>query len=286
MVDAAGPASASVAPRVRIGIVGWNYPEWKGLVYTKDAKPPDFLRQYAERFPTVEAASTAYGMPKKESVAAWAEAVPAGFELSVKVPDWILEKKPDDPDQASAMATFLGRLAPLQEAGKLGVVVAQFHPRWSREKHAAELAAFVDALPEGPQWAVELRHASWWHDDTYATLCEAGVTLVWSALAPPFRTPPVVTTRRLYLRLFGDRELEPPFSTKRRDARAEIAHWVEQVRAAADKVDRVDVLFSKYLEGYAPGSAATFRELLDAALPGAAVDPPQTGGARQTTLFG
>ena len=282
MVDAEAPASPPVAPRVRVGIVGWNYPEWKGLVYTKDAKSPDFLRQYAERYTLVEAASTAYGMPKRDSVAAWAAAAPAGFEVSVKVPDWILDKKPTDPDQASAMATFLGRLEPLAEAGKLGAVVAQFHPRWGRDKHAGDLEAFVAALPKGPRWAVELRNASWWHDDTYRVLQDAGVTLVWSALGAGFRTPPVLTTRALYLRLFGDRELEPPYATKRRDAREELAHWVDQVRGVADRVDRVDVLLSKYLEGYAPASAATFTELVEAAIPGSTGEPARP---RQATLF-
>lgn len=268
-------------PRIRVGIVGWNYPEWKGLVYTKDAKPQDFLRQYADRWSIVEAASTAYGMPKRDAVAAWAAALPAGFEMSVKVPDWILGKKPSDPDLASALATFLGRLEPLREAGKLGAVVAQFHPRWGRDRHAEELAAFVATLPEGPRWAVELRHASWWHDATYALLRDAGVTLVWSALGDGFRTPPVATTRSLYLRLFGDRELQEPYATKRRDARGELDHWVAEIGRVAADVDRVDVLVSKYLEGYAPGTAATLEELLAAAFPGGDAAPPRK---RQTTL--
>jgi uncharacterized protein YecE (DUF72 family) len=40
--------------RERVGIVGWNYPEWRGTVYAPGVKPPEFLREYAKMFPIVE----------------------------------------------------------------------------------------------------------------------------------------------------------------------------------------------------------------------------------------
>ena len=250
------------AGRVRIGIVGWNYPEWKGLIYDDKAKPPQFLQQYARRFPIVEAASSYYGMPDKSSIEKWAGDTPASFEMSLKVPDWMMKKESSDPDLHSALGTFLGRLGPLIEANKLGTLVAQFPPFYRREKKAASLAAFVKALPQGPRWAVELRHDSWWDEETYAMLREANVTLVWSALGGDDRTPPVMTTDSLYLRLFGDRELEPPYGKKRRDATPELRWWAERIQAEGKSAKRVDVLVSKYLEGYAPGSAETLAKML------------------------
>src|SRR5688572_11858567 len=83
-------------PRERVGIIGWNYPEWKGTVYAPGTKPADFLREYAKLFSIVEVASSFYRAPDAETVAGWAEATPKGFELSLKVPDWIV-KKPADP---------------------------------------------------------------------------------------------------------------------------------------------------------------------------------------------
>ena len=248
--------------RIRIGVIGWAYPEWRGLVYASHAKPAEFLEQYAMRFPIVEAASAMYGMPKTEAVAKWAAQTPPDFEVSLKVPEWILKKDPADPDLARALDVLLAHLAPLRDAGKLGTLVAQFGPRFAREKSAARLDAFVRALPQGPRWAVELRHASWWDASTYRMLEDAEVTLVWSALADGFRTPPVATTRSLYLRLFGDRALPPPYSEKRRDARDELALWAERIRRAAPAVERVDVLVSKFLEGYAPASVASLEEML------------------------
>jgi uncharacterized protein YecE (DUF72 family) len=246
-------------PRIRVGTIGWNYPEWRGLVYPRDAKPPEFLARYAERYSLVEAGSSYYGMPRSETITSWAARTPAGFEIAMKVPEWILKREGED--LASALRTFLGRLGPLAEAGKLGPLVLQLHPSFTREKKADALAALLHALPEGPVWAVELRHASWWRDETYDLLREAGATLVWSDLGK-MRTPAVVTSDALYLRLFGDRVLEPPYDRKRRDAASTLALWAERIRGVAGEVARVDVLVSKYLEGYAPASAATLMEML------------------------
>lgn len=267
---------------VRIGIIGWTYPEWKGLVYPEKAKPADFLRHYAERFPIVEAASSYYGMPTKSTVAKWAKDTPPSFEVSLKIPDWILRKKPDDPDLPRALDTLLEHLEPLAAAGKLGTLVAQFHPSYRRDKRAEDLASFVQTLPRThKRWAVELRHGSWWHDDTYALLREAGVTLVWSALGGTDRTPPVPTTDALYLRLFGDRELKSPYDKKRRDATKELRLWADRIRDEGGAAARVDVLVSKFLEGYAPGSAETMGRMLGVA-PARPLE--ETHGTRQTTL--
>ena len=269
-------------PRVRIGIIGWNYPEWRGTVYAEKAKPAEFLPQYAERFPIVEAASAAYGMPRTEVVARWARETPPEFEMSIKVPGWILRKKPGDPDLRRVLDLFLERLAPLVDAGKLGALVAQFHPTFRFDTQRERLAAFLSALPAGPRWAIELRHASWWRPETYRMLEDAGATLVWSALEAGFRTPPVVTSHAIYARLFGDRDLEAPFGVKRRDARSELAIWAERFATAAPGVERIDVLVSKYLEGYAPGTAETLAELMGVELRPDARAPPRP---RQTTLL-
>lgn len=256
----AARARVRVAARARVGIIGWSYPEWRGLVYPRKAKPEEFLRHYAERFPVVEAASSFYGLPSRSTFASWARETPKGFEISLKLPDRILRQTGAALD--AALEQLMDNVEPLAKARKLGTLVAQFGPNYRREKKAADLAAFVDALPKGPRWAVELRHASWWHEDTYDALRRAKVALVWSAWDGKQRTPPVVTTDRLYLRIFGDRKLVPPYSKKRRDRQEELQHWANAIRGAGAKVKRADVMVSKFLEGYAPASADAMNELL------------------------
>lgn len=261
-------------PRARVGVIGWNYPEWRGPFYPPHAKPADLLRHYAARYPIVEAASSGYGLPKADAVAAWATATPDGFEMSLKVPQWILRRR--GAELARGLDALLARVAPLQEAGRLGVLVLQQHPGYRRDDHAEDLDALLRALPQGPRWGLELRHASWWRESTYDALREADVALVWSDLGAT-RTPPVATSDALYLRLFGERDLPPPYDRARRDAGSTLAWWAERVQDAPSHVRDARVLVSKHLEGYAPGTADRMRALLG-------LDASATTGARQTTL--
>jgi uncharacterized protein YecE (DUF72 family) len=272
------------APDVRIGVISWTFPEWRGTLYEKGAKPADFLAQYARRFRIVEAAGSHYGLPKRETIARWAESVPEGFSISVKVTDWVLEKKAGDPDLPKGLGVFVDHLSPLRDAGKLGTLVAQFPPRFHYDRNAEDLRAFVAAMPAAGgsdlRWAVELRHESWWREETYALLRDAGVTLVWSELADGFRTPPVATTHSLYLRLFGDRALEEPWDRKKRDATGTLALWAERIRAAPPSVRRADVLVSKFLEGHPAETAKTIAGML-----GVPLEPPAPKRGQTTLSF-
>lgn len=267
----------------RVGTIGWNFSEWKGGVYSADAKPEDYLEQYGRRFRAVESASSYYGMPKTTTAEAWANAVPEGFEVSLKIPDWLTTKGPNDPDTPRALGVFVAHMQPLVAQKKLGTVLAQFHPSYRRDKKAEEFAALVPLLPkaEGFRWAIELRDDSWWVEETYEILRAHDIALVWSYRGGDLSTPPVATTDRLYLRLFGDRDLPEPFDRKRRDATGEMQRWVDAIRAAGPRIQKVDVMLSEYLEGYAPGTASTMSEMLGL---GPIDLTPQTRSKAQTKL--
>lgn len=267
--------------RIRVGIIGWNYPEWRGLAYPSDARPATFLHDYARLFPTVEVSASYYRTPDAETLAAWARETPDGFVFSLKVPAWIT-KRPDDEENRGKLAWFLERLSPLRKAGKLGTLVAQFPPFFRHDTRAPALRRFLAMLPEEERWAIELRHPSWWREETYDALRAAGATLVWNVVESG-RAPPVVTTDALYLRLFGDHALPRPYDSRRRDAQDELGYWVERIRDEGRRARRVDVLVSKYLEGYAPGSAATLCEMLGLPEPRIG-DARGRQEARQTTL--
>jgi uncharacterized protein YecE (DUF72 family) len=241
----------------RVGVIGWSWPEWRGKAYPAKAKPADFLKLYAAQFPTVEVASSFYRAPDPAVVEAWDAQTPRGFVMSMKVPEGV----PRRPQEAgAALASFVEAVAPLRKSKKLGALVVQFPRTFKREKREADLHALLTTLPRGPRWAIELRHDSWWHADTYRALEDAKATLVWSSLDG--RTPPVVTSDALYLRLFGDKKLAPPWSKKRRDRAKEMAYWAERIRDEGAGARQVDVLLSKFLEGYAPASVETMRGLL------------------------
>ena len=69
---------------IRIGTSGWSYPSWRPGFYPEGMPPAEFLGFYAARFDTVELNSTGYRLPSADQFRRWADAVPDGFEFSVK----------------------------------------------------------------------------------------------------------------------------------------------------------------------------------------------------------
>jgi uncharacterized protein YecE (DUF72 family) len=81
----------------------------------------------------------------------------------------------------------------------LGPTLVQLPPHWKR--NVERLDEFLDATPPDLQWAVEVRDASWLHDDVYATLQRHGAALCIHDLLPDH--PWVRTTDWTYLRFHG-----------------------------------------------------------------------------------
>ena len=86
-----GKTSGMTATQARVtgayvGASGFSYPSWKPGFYPADAKPPEFLRRYAERLPSVELNTTGYRLPAEGHFERWAAETPADFRFSVKLP--------------------------------------------------------------------------------------------------------------------------------------------------------------------------------------------------------
>jgi hypothetical protein len=71
---------------IKVGTSGWSYPSWRPGFYPEGLQPVEFLGFYARRFETVELNSTGYRLPSADQFRRWADAVPDGFEFSVKLP--------------------------------------------------------------------------------------------------------------------------------------------------------------------------------------------------------
>lgn len=69
-----------------VGASGFSYPSWKPGFYPSDAKPPEFLRRYAERLPSVELNTTGYRLPAEGHFERWAAETPPHFRFTVKLP--------------------------------------------------------------------------------------------------------------------------------------------------------------------------------------------------------
>jgi uncharacterized protein YecE (DUF72 family) len=176
---------------VQCGIAGWADKSLidSRLFYPLHAKTSiDRLRFYATQFSLVEVDSTYYGIPKPESVEAWAAQTPPHFTFDVKsfslftnhptkplsLPPDIREELPAKlraknlylehmPDELldATWDRFRAALEPLQTAGKLAAVFFQFPPWFLPSSRSL---AYVEQCQErmyGFQVAVEFRRPEW-----------------------------------------------------------------------------------------------------------------------------
>lgn len=181
---------------VRVGCSGWSYRDWRGVVYPADLPQRRWFEHYQQLFDTVELNATFYRLPRPSTVDGWAAAAKPGFLFAVKVGAFGSHRMKLR-DAASWLPNHLDRVERL--GPHLGPNLVQLPPRWRRAP--ARLDEFLAAAPTALRWAVELREASWLHDDVFDVLRRHGAALCIHDLLPdhPFE----LTTTWTYVRFHG-----------------------------------------------------------------------------------
>jgi uncharacterized protein YecE (DUF72 family) len=159
---------------IRIGCSGWNYTDWRGVLYPPGCPQRKWLARYAEVFDTVEINNTFYRLPTVDAVRGWVEQAPPDFVFAVKSSRYLTHiKRLTDMDQG--VARLLERLEPLTASPKMGPMLWQLPGNFRRDDE--RLAFALDHLPPG-RHAFEFRHESWFADEVLAALRAHGVALV------------------------------------------------------------------------------------------------------------
>jgi uncharacterized protein YecE (DUF72 family) len=171
-------ALADRLPRdLYFGTSSWSFPGWAGLVYSRDRSTASLaregLREYA-RHPllrTVGIDRSYYAPIPDQDLAAYADQLPSGFHCCIKAPAAVtsLALGPrtgdaDNPDFLSIDRLEGDLLAPLARrfAAHTGPIILEFPPfargrALEPEAFLDRLEAFVEELPPGFEYAVELR---------------------------------------------------------------------------------------------------------------------------------
>lgn len=266
--------------RYRVGCTGWGYDDWVGPFYPPGTPASEYLSRYARVFDLTEVDSSFYRAPTPFLTTRWAEVTPKGFLFSLKVPREITHSV-SEPFRRSALESFLGALAPLREAGKLGPLVAQFPPSFKAPAQAGRLAEILEAVPPAQRLAVELRHRSWWGSASRTLLESRGAALVWS-IYPGVQPPYWSTADFLYARFVGDRALTQ-FDRIQRDGSPAMLTMRERFEDEGRSARDVFVLLNNHYMGFGPGTAQRMQEVLG-------VPPADLSAARrapgQPTLAG
>jgi len=260
-------------PNLHVGTSSWSSQDWVGVFYPAGTAAADSIAEYAKHFDTVEVDSTFYRTPSSALVRSWQARTPAGFLLAAKFPQVITHEKVLV-DCASELAEFLNAMDHLGD--KLGPLLLQF-PYFNRQAFPqpqdflARLAKFLDQLPRGRAFAVELRNKYWINDRLLDLLRARNISL--ALIDHPWMTPvdqlvakqDTVTADFVYLRWLGDRKgIEE--RTKRWDSviidrTREMETWIRIIRSLLKRGLRVLGFFNNHYAGFAPGSIKLFYEV-------------------------
>lgn len=208
------PNEISKAPagKVLIGVAGWSYPDWKGMVYPGDTHQ-DKLQYLSHFFDTVEVNTTFYSIPSASLVTAWINSVSHNPRFLFTVKLYKLFTHGEDVQQGSptlvpeAAAAFSAAFQPMLELGKLGALLMQFPYRFHYGPKSVDyLVTLFETFRQFPL-ALEVRHNSFQlesffklledHQVAFANIDQPGV----SHSMPSTRV--FTCTRLAYLRFHG-----------------------------------------------------------------------------------
>ncbi|WP_035851326.1 DUF72 domain-containing protein [Kitasatospora azatica] len=231
-----------------VGTSGWQYDDWRGVLYPPKTPRRLWLEEYATRFATVENNNAFYRLPPAETFADWRARTPEGFVMAVKASRYLTHLKrlhdPQEPvERLLAAATGLGP--------RLGPILLQLPPTLRAD--TLLLDTCLSCFPAGTRVAVEPRHASWWTPAVHAVLSRHAAALCWADRDSRPVTPLWRTTGWGYLRFHAGRAQPTP-----RYGQRALASWTARVAEAWPDEADVYVYFNNDLGGAAVLDAAAF----------------------------
>ena len=257
----------------RVGVAGWSYPDWKGIVYPAKPQssfdPLSFLTRY---FDAIEINSTFYRIPLAHTVASWARRTLSkpNFRFTVKLyRGFTHDRRP----QAEDVSAFKDALSPLVATGQLGALLFQFPWSFKNEPESvAYLDELLDTFSEYPR-VVEVRHASWNSAEFFQHLsheeigfCNIDQPLIGKSLTPTTR----VTAPVGYVRLHGRNYQEWFREEAGRDARydylyteAELDPWLDKISEVSESASESYVITNNHFHGQAVVNALQIRARIE-----------------------
>jgi uncharacterized protein YecE (DUF72 family) len=224
---------------IYIGIAGWSYPDWEGIVYT-DPKA-DQLEYVSGFVDCIEINSTFYRPPVERMTQSWLQRTSGRreFFFTAKLHQSFTHEGKID---TVVVKQFHEGFAPILEAGKLKHLLVQFRYDYAASPANREhLARIVHHFKDAFRIVVELRHKSWEKPDALSFLQGLGVTVAnldYPTSRQSFNLQHCTVGKEGYFRLHG-RNAEKWFSKAGRD---EVYNYLYDEKELAAIKERLDVL--------------------------------------------
>jgi uncharacterized protein YecE (DUF72 family) len=265
---------------IRIGVAGWDYPDWVGPVYPEgSSRRMDRLAFISRYVDIVEINSTFYRPVPPRVAESWLRRTAsreARFTFSAKAHRSWSHEEAFDP--GSDLAPTLEGLRPLRDGGRLSALLLQFPQSFRHDSHSRDRLQRLAEPLEGWPLVVEVRHAGWQEEEAESWFDRLG--FAWCVVDQPrvgrstARSVPRVTGSPAYLRLHGRNRANWFREGAGRDARydylytdAEVADLAVTARRMAEKAEELIVVQNNHFRGQALVNALQMKHLLQGGRP-------------------
>ena len=225
--------------KVNVGIAGWSYPDWEGIVYP-DTRTDKL--QYASRFvDCIEINSSFYRPPTKQIAQSWLEKVSEkeGFFFTGKLHKSFTHEGRIDKE---LIRDFHEGFKPLLEAGRFKTLLMQFRYDFKFTKtNRGHVRSLVDNFSDSFNIAVELRDNSWQGGDALeflgglgVSICSLDYPVTWNS----FNLDCPDIGRSGYMRLHG-RNSDKWFSRAGRDETYDYYYGDNELSEIKQRIDKL-----------------------------------------------
>ena len=255
--------------QIYIGIAGWSYPDWKGIVYT--TSKVDQLEYVSKFVDCLEINNTFYRPPFEKTTKSW-------LQKTSKRPDFFFTAKlhrsftHEGKIDAEIIRHFHKGFEPFLEAGKLRHLLIQFRYDFDdTNRNRQHLTEIIRNFSKAFSLAVEVRHKSWQMPDALDFLEQLGVTVcnldyptTWNS----FDMQQCTVGKNGYFRMHG-RNAEKWFSKAGRDEtydyyynEDELAQIKQRVGELAKALKTLTVIANNHYRGAELANALELKALI------------------------
>jgi uncharacterized protein YecE (DUF72 family) len=269
---------------IKIGVAGWSYDDWNGIVYPNGLPSGKRLEYLAHFFDLIEINSSFYGHIRPAVGKRWCQTVAAAnprFIFTAKLnrafthspiaaeePTSAKTIRPEPTDERDAKAG----LDSLADHNCLGAVLIQFPISFKRnDENQAYVEALVSKFRKYPL-VLEVRHASWNTEEVLGWLAELGVglcnidqPLLGRAIRPGAQATSAIGYIRLhgrnYKRWFAERNVRDRYNFLY--SPKELGPWKDRIEQVAEKTEKTFVVTNNHNLGKAAVNALELTSMLE-----------------------
>ncbi|MCF0056930.1 DUF72 domain-containing protein [Dyadobacter sp. CY356] len=239
--------------KIHIGTSGWSYKHWAGIYYPAGLKPVDYLSYYSKQFLTAEINTSFYRLPKDETIKNWVRQVPDNFVFCPKMSRFLshMKKLHDAEEPVERFCSIFDDIKL-----KLGPILIQLPTNVHFHEELTEEFYRILKTKTDYRFAMEVRHESWYSDESIFLMKKFGITLVL-AHSKDFPYLEAITAQDIYVRFHGPTGLYASFYDD-----GFLMDYAEKFKLWKSEGHNIWAYFNNDINGYALMNAQKMIELI------------------------